>query len=424
MRKFAGACVLVSMLVTGCGSDDQTAPAAASEESPTPEPVLAEQPAPEGCPTVEDFTTAYFFDDSSEEYANTFEVANPALFNPYLTSALPEGGCGFVRTEPGISNSGSGTAYRNVKVVYFNLGQPKRPVSDDLRRWAMDLGGLSDGDPTESDHFELPQDFSGWTGSSLHFTGINGVTFGEETIPDYTFGEQAIIEFALDEESVVSVVANTDTSAPGQEVDPVTAMAEGLPASFSTTFDIENSDGYTADIELSGSLFPFTSEPADSLPGEFEAVSSASFQATATNTTNGRNTPVTDVQLVALYAGRSAACTGYNGVSKAGDSWQATSFCAIALGGTQETELMPDEAATLERYDTEDTVSRSGLKEDSDALAELNSPLAFYVRFGGNSMFTARTDVQSSRGCQSSGDANAMWYVPMDNGWPDPICSR
>lgn len=199
---------------------------------------------------------------------------------------------------------------------------------------------------------------------------------------------------------------------------PTDALPAGTAARFGATFDVEDEDGYTASIAVQGTLSPFTEEVADSLPGEFAAVTSATVGGTATNTTAGRNAPVPAIGLVALYARDSAACR-LNGVSKSGDSWQDTSFCAIGIGSLQEVELAPDGAGDLGGGEV--PISVGGLAEGSDALAQLNAPVAVYARFGSDPIYTARANVTSASGCEASGAAHTMWYVPMD-GWPDPIC--
>lgn len=426
LRRLAGPTALVLALVlalAGCrsGSSKEDDDKPSASQTPSVRPVVE---VGEGCPSAEDFGTADFYDD--ESYADHYASLDVELLDAYLETPLPAGGCAYARNEAVDSNN-SDDSYRRVSVAYFNLGVEGRPSADDLRTWAQEAeaqdSGIekTDGTFSEPDGTEwaLPETFSGWTGAALSIH-TNRIAFGNQTIPEFTERDNAVVQFSLHEGDVDAIEANSGEGADEQR-DPTTAMADGLDAPFAATFSMEDEQGYTVDVELSGSLAPFTSEVVNSLPGEFEAVSRGSrVQAVATNTTDGRNAKVPEFTVSAFYDIDSDFCGGRGYVSKVGDAWQDPSFCRLQIKLHRESEIEADGRAVLELVGSD--IVASGLDESSAALEDLNAPVGIYVSLGSRGGISTSVEAQAATGCQTSGGNGDEWFVPMD-GWPDPVCS-
>ncbi|MBM9458747.1 hypothetical protein JK386_02440 [Nocardioides sp. zg-536] len=375
-----------------------------------------------GCPSVEDYDIATGVGGDELSHVSV----DVPLLSGYVAAALPDGGCGYAEVEASQSDSSENMS-RRVNVAYFNLGENGQPTFDDLRDWAgtvgaSDLGEDVDaGGPLQPDgtFFNLPSDFSGWTPGWLEQTERGDATYQQSAIPEYTDRPGAVVSFLLGE-SDVDAVELASTGDEDADYDPVTAMASGLDATFAGSFDVTDLDGYTLDIEVSGSLSPFTSELANSKPGQFEALGYASASSFATNTTEGRDAPIPEFSLVAIYDINSDFCGGDGYLSRAGDSWQDPSFCQVGIGihrpGTVSAGSQTDEEIGA------GDLTIGGLDENSNALAEMNAPLSIYATFGSEGGISTNTTLTSSSGCQTSAGSGAVWYVPMD-GWPDPVCS-
>lgn len=212
----------------------------------------------------------------------------------------------------------------------------------------------------------------------------------------------------------------------GPEVDePTDPLASDMLAELGATYDTEDEDGYTALIRLRGTLSPFKKNVTNSLPGEFAAVSELMLTATASNTTDGRTTPLANMSIVAMYPSDSSACEDGR-VYKAGTDGEGEQFCTVFIGVMGATELAPGETADLDTAaglmvgDNEVRVEE--LAEDSDALATLNRPIGLYARVG-DERISAQATVTSTSGCEAGSDTVATaWYIPL-SGWADPICS-
>lgn len=107
-------------------------------------------------------------------------------------------------------------------------------------------------------------------------------------------------------------------------------MAAGVRAPLEVQFQFTDQEGYTSDVVVSGGLDPFEMETENSLPGEFEAVTQATLQGTATNMTPGRNVPQFGFAVVAIYD-YGPDC-GWAGVAHTDESDDDRRFCSVTLG--------------------------------------------------------------------------------------------
>ncbi len=141
----------------------------------------------------------------------------------------------------------------------------------------------------------------------------------------------------------------------------------------------------------------------------------AQASAIATNTTIGRRTQTPVAEVVALYPMTSSACK----VRVVPQIW-GDPYCAVPLRGFKEVTL--DVAATGSPSIFSRIQGPFGpYEERSDALAQLNSPAAIYVVFGGD-LAQSRVAWHSDVGCSRPTDYyGALWMVVMP-GWPDVIC--
>lgn len=210
-----------------------------------------------------------------------------------------------------------------------------------------------------------------------------------------------------------------DGTGPAETVSAGLALGEGRSVDYSGTFETVDEDGYTLEISVSGTMTSFSSDITNSPPGKTEAVSTVDMTGSAVNTTTGRNAPTPALSVVLLYPKGSIACN-MNGVSKSGDDWQDTSFCAVRVGTFLEAEVAADSALDMGSF-KDYPMTLSNVPDTDEALAGLNSPLAIYARFGGEGI-SASSNMSSTTGCESTGYTHAAWYVALDPG-PDPVCS-
>jgi hypothetical protein len=406
---FALAVAGVVAVLTGCAAP-AAEPVAVEEETEAP-PVS--YPVPEGCPSGEEFGTAFV---SDADWAEEIDIA---LLDTALATPLPDGGCGYVVGDGGATDSG--VAFERIIVFYFNIDTPGRATHDDLYNWALAAGGVpatTDTGETSDTSIELPTEFSTFTNAS--FGWVDGETSSwfpdDETIPAFTQGASAQVEFYLPADAVSAM---KDASAAGVDAsDPTKALAAGLPLTSSVAFNAADPDGYTAEYKLTAKLQPFTTDVTNSAPGELEILSSASTTGVVKNTTPQRNTKTASVNAFALYPKGSAVCNSFNAVSIKDADWQDSSYCMIGLGGIGGADLAPDGTQTLES-------GTVGLKygpfpEGGPELAVFNAPIAVYASLDPISMRTT-TNWTSDKGCLTNLSTTSAWVIAMD-GWPDPIC--
>lgn len=411
---FAGALLGVSL--AGC-----SAPASPTPEAEEVAPVS--YPIPDGCPTGAEFGDAYV---SDPEWA---EALDAALINGEVTTPLPAGGCAYAVGEVGTSETSSST-YRRVIVFYFNLDEPGKLTHSELMEWGVTAGGTPtaetdfDGAPTgeySDTNLTLPSEFTDWTGADVGWVDGETSSWGwdETVVPAHTQGANGRIEMFLYADSVAAILAAT-TSGDGP-IDPTQALAQGVGASFATTVNITDlSQGYTARVELTGQLQPWTSDVTNAAPGKFDAFGSSTVRGTQTNTTAARNTRTTGISVIAVYPLGSAACNGFNGVSVVGDDWSDSSYCAIVLGGVGAADLSPDGA---QNFPAVTKVHELGsFDEGSAALSQLNAPVSVYAMFGGKGNGFTGVNWDGDKGCHVQSDlASGQWVVAMD-GWPEVLC--
>lgn len=411
LRTVALFAVMALVGLTGCsmGGSSQPPPSNAEVEgqlTTPPEETPSFQPVPEGCPSAEDFGSAYV---SQPDWADALDME---FVRSQLLPELPGGGCAYSRRE--VLTSESGKDYRFVQVWYFRMDEADQLSRRTLLDWALEAAGTE----AEPGRFDLPTTFSGWTGSTLGI--VDGETsswfLDDRVLPAYTQGAHARIEFAMNADRVEKII---ELAVQGDEVDPTTAMADGLSAGFSASFDVEDKKGYTASIRISGRMDPFVSVVTDSAPGEFEAVGTAAVQGIVTNTTESRNAKPAGVRAIALYPLDSAVCSSYNGISVEGDGWKSPSYCQLSVEGIASDQLAPDASEVIPATRVE--IPLGPFREDGEALAELNAPLSVYASFGGQPGLT-NPSWTSDVGCQAQTQSSGgLWVLPMD-GWPDILC--
>jgi hypothetical protein len=428
-RSSASALAIVAMaaLMTGCGQspDSSSAATQVAVSSPSASPTVL--PVPDGCPPEKELGQAWVEDP------NWFTATIDAkLLDSELKTPLPPGGCAYLYSPPGTSNNSS-DKYQRVMVWYFNVNRPGRLTTADITVWAKSAGGtpLKGTDPissqattdTTGNDFDLPDTFSGWTKSTAVQVSGDNSSFGwnQSVLPAYTQGAQAKIDFALKAEKAQAIArATVPGSTSGAGTDPTKALALGLAASFSTSAVVTNDEGYTAQLKVQGKLEPFTKDVKDAPPGKLHAISSSTVSGTVTNTTTGRQTKTPGASVMAVYPLESAGCDGYNGISVTGADWQKPSYCAVELGSVDGTTLAPDASQQLK--ETKAPKKLGTFPESGNAIAELNAPISFYMKFGSMGTASAGTSWKSDKGCLSSRlYGGASWNVVMD-GWPDVIC--
>lgn len=380
-----------------------------SPEPVAPEPVATpvSHPIPEGCPTAEHFT--------EEMGADAPYIAlNFSLLSSQLKAPLPGGGCAFANSEAVTNDEGTSVSF--IYILYFTLNEPNHITTDAFEAWAQSIGSTA----TEEYAYDLPDDYSGLTKGRAFLAGaINGSRwlFGD-VLPEYAQGSQGIVRLWLPTDDVDAL--KTDASGGDTAYDPTTALANGLKLRYSVEFDIADEDGYSTSFDLSGSLEPFTSSVADSKPGEFQAATSGSMSGTVTNTTAARNASIPGVGVMAIYPLGSAMCTPYNGVSKAGNT-SGSDYCSVGIGGVSPSELTPGQSLAL--TDASEPVLSGPHKEGSDALDQLNAPIAIYATFGGeHQMLMTKNEWTSQSACEAPSQYGRSMVVVME-GWPDLLCT-
>jgi hypothetical protein len=419
----SGVVLLASLALTlaGCsgGPPADVSPSQQVVPSATQIPVV-EYGIGEGCPSAADVGSAWL------SFSSSLEVMDFELLQGQLASSMPPGGCAYAQKAVGKSSTSDST-YRFVTVWYFNAGEAGKTTVDEVSSWAVSVGGVASPEKDFQGNFtgtfsdsrlDLPDEFSGWTGATVAWVdGVSSTIFMVDSpIPEYTSRQSAWVKFAMDSGVVGSIAAASAEG--GATHDPQAALSQGLSATFVAKFDATDKDKYTVHIEVSGSLSPFISYVADSLPGEFEAQSSATVRGTVTNTTDGRNMTTPSVALWALYPIGSAACTGFDGISREGDSWQDASYCIKGLGGAAGTSLTPAQEVSLPPSTV--PLSYGPYSESSSALADLNAPLSVYASFGQNPGLVRSTWTAQS-GCLVSQGSSGVWVVAAE-GWPDLLC--
>lgn len=398
--------VMAVFLLSAC------APAApVVEESPETAPVSL--PVPDGCPTAEEFGNAWV------RYADFADAIDFTLLAGETNPAVPSGGCAYSRRDVETA-SDSDARYRFVQVWYFNLNAPGKSTTAELEEWAIAAGGVPSPDSDSvGTNFDLPDDFSGWTGTDLRAAGDESWGWDETIVPAFTQGISARIEFGLDADRVQSLV---DASVGGNETqggDPTAALSLGLAAAFQNTFNMQDSEGYTVGVEVAGRLQAFTSDVSDAPPGQFRAVSISTVGGALTNTTAGRNTDADNVGVAALYPLESTVCAGVSsGVSLPGADGQDSSYCLIGLGQVNGTNLTVDGVAVSEPL--EKLLEFGDFPETGSALAEFNRPVSIYALFGTRA---GRNDSSwtGDQGCLTRTTQGGTWVTVM-LGWPEVIC--
>ncbi|WHP16642.1 hypothetical protein [Cellulomonas sp. ES6] len=411
-------------LLTACGGGG-TGTDGAGAQSPEPEVSPVSYPVPEGCPTGQELSLVSVGED---DWAEPLDAAS---LDGELSTPLLPGGCGYVVGDEGTTDSG--TRYRRLVVEYFNLDTPGRPTQADVRAWGEAAGGVPtevtdlDGNPTgeySDTSLRLPDDFTGFTNAVVSWVdGETSWRFDPENdvIPAFTQGANAEVGLYLEAERVeaIQAAAAAPGASAGAGIDPTTALAQGLSATFSTSYSVVDGEGYTATYELSGRMQPFTSDVTDAPPGQLEAVGASGVGGSVTNTTAERNMTAPAVSVVALYPLESAACSGYNGISAEGADWQDSAYCVLGLGSVPGAQLTPDGTQSWDA--AESSQSLGPYDETGPALAELNAPVSVYARFGGKGSGLTGVDWTADVGCHVQSTNGGTWVVVMD-GWPEVLC--
>jgi hypothetical protein len=222
-------------------------------------------------------------------------------------------------------------------------------------------------------------------------------------------------------------VPPTPSEAPAQ-VEPTKALAQGDNAKFGDDLSVKTTEGYTANLSITGSLSPFTKDVVNEPPGKFDANFTIDLSGSIKNTTDGRDFPgFSPIEVDAIYPGTSSLCQNPGSwdsdasVIVSGSGRQL--FCRVSLGTVWSGQLQPSGQASL---GTKGGSSVTGLNEESDELKVLNSPLAIYAFLTYN--LGATTGCEADIGdyyMTDSGPAFAtdgeLQFVPM-SGWPDVLC--
>lgn len=404
---FFFSCAAVILGTGACGQPSADPVAS----SPSVSATSITYPVPEGCPPEKELGQAYVGDPKA------FTAVDVELVDTEVKTPLPKNGCAYLIGEVGTAKS-SGNKYQNVLVFYFNMNRPGTATTTDMASWAKSAGGT----PTDSsgEDFDLPQEFTGWTGSYLiQMDGQNSqFNWDQSILPAYTQGDQAKLEFAVNADKATAMLKAA--SSPGDKVDPTNSLSHGLTATFSTRVGATDGQGYSAQLEVQGKLEPFTGNVTEAPPGHLHAVSTSAVSGSVTNTTSGRQTKTPSGSVVALYPLQSAACNDYNGISVKGADWQKSSYCAVTLGEFAGVSLGP---AGAQPFAGNSVGQKLGtFPESGNAVEQLNAPTSVYLAFGRSGSGRTDVDWHGDKGCQAQSQAwGGGWYVVMD-GWPDVIC--
>lgn len=394
------ASVITLSALAGCSATQ------AEEMQPAPMSSHASFPVPEGCPTGAQFT---------EEFASDtpFTELSPSLVSSQLEAPLLDGGCAYV-FDGGRTNS-DGDRISLITVAYFNLDTPDRPTSAGFTDWALSVGGTASG----QFDYSLPSSYSGLTEAVAILSGgeSSPSVFSGQAIPEYAQGTSGVVRLWVLKEEADALQSKAASASP--DYNASTALADGLKLNWTGSFDVSDEDGYTATYSLSGLLSPFKSDVAGSKPGEFAATSSSTLRGTITNTTTQRNATITGVAIMALYPTDSAACTGFNGITKAGGDWQRPDFCYVGIGSAAGSELAPAQTSAV--TPSAPSITSGPHKEGSDDLAQLNAPVAIYAIFGGERVMT-NPKWTSPTGCTAPTMYTGGQTAVVMQGWPDVLC--
>lgn len=419
-QKILVALLIVGMTVTGCAAT----PAA---PKPITKPTTAAYAVPAACPSAAKFRKA------RGGILRQDTAIDAKLLDAELSKALPEGGCAYVVSDPKPTTDPA-FIDRNIEVWYFNLDTPGRNTSKSMFAWATSVGATPEvGTDAASkivdaggNFLDLPSGFSRYSGATAGVVDGKSTQFpwNESVMPAYTKSAQAKIAFSIDSSKADAMIAAAGSGTTGtgtDAADPTSALAHGLNATFKTNFDMASDAGYTALAHVEGKLQPFTSSIINAAPGSFDASFGWTVGGSITNTTPGRNTAVSYVQVIALYAKDSVACKYNTGVFDKGaaNSNSSPSYCFYPLGGLQNASLAP--GASQDFPPSNNEVTFGTFQESSDALKQLNAPLSVYAYFGGNASGSSGVSWHSDKGCQSKFESGDAWFVAME-GWPDILC--
>lgn len=412
-------CVAVLIGVGACGQPSAEPVASLPSVSATP----TVYPVPEDCPPPKELGKAWVEDP------DWFTAVDAKLIDTEVKTPLPKNGCAYLFGEEGTATS-SNAKYKHIMVWYFNLNRPGTASTSDMISWAKSAGGtpLTGTDPvsnakttdTSGEDFDLPETFTGWTGSKLVQVNGQGSSFGwdQSILPAYTQGAQAKIEFAINAEKAAAMLKATGSA--GTTADPTKSLSQGLAASFSAGVVATDDQGYTVQLKVQGKLEPFIKNVTEAPPGQLHAVSTSTVSGSVTNTTSGRQTKTPSGSVIALYPLESAACTNYNGISVKDADWQDSSYCAINLGQVAGATLAPNASQAFPEVSVPQKLGT--FPETGTAIEKLNAPASFYFSFGGKGRGLTGVDWRGDKGCQAqSQSGGGSWYVVMD-GWPDLIC--
>lgn len=392
----AAALGAMAVLLAACASPESNDEDSAGSAEPTVYEI------PEGCPSAEDFGLAW---SNKDDLAVAIDLA---ILSNEVSVALPEGGCAYAAQTPG-TDQASGNSYREIFVAYFNLDEPERQSTGDMRAWA-DVAGATSGSPEEG--FGLPTDFSGWSGAEISWFG-QWAWLRPDAIPAFVQGTSGLVNFALDASRVDTIEA-ASAAAEGS-VDPTTALAQGLAAPYSATFTIKDTEGYTAEVEVTGRLQPWTADVASAPPGEFDAVSSSLTEVTYTNTTSDRNGQFPYMSVVALYPVRTAPCNGFLTLT----AEDGSGYCYVIIFRESGVDLGPSEVKTIASTNT--PLGLGSFPESGPGLSELNTPVSLYVMYGGKGPNLTGVDWTSEQGCSVFAGTGGQSVVVLE-GWPNVLC--
>jgi hypothetical protein len=409
-------CVSVVIGAVACGQP--SAEPAPSSPSVSATPTV--YPVPGGCPPAKQLGQAWVNEP------DWFTAIDAKLVDTEVKTPLPKNGCAYLFGKEGTA-TGSSAKYQHIMVWYFNMNRPDTATTADMISWAKSAGGtpLTGTDPatkakttdTSGENFDLPEAFTGWTGSKIVQVSGQGSSFGwdQSILPAYTEGAQAKFEFSVNAEKATAMLKASGSGA--TKDDPTKALSQGLATSFSTDVGATDDQGYTVRLKVQGKLEPFTKNITEAPPGQLHAMSTSTVSGSVTNTTSGRQAKTPSGSVMALYPLKSAACTAYNGISLKGVDWEKPSYCAINLGQIASATLAP--AASQPFPGVSGPQKLGTFPESGSAIEQLNAPTSFYLSFGSEGLSLVW---HGDKGCLAPAQHGAdNWYVVMD-GWPDVIC--
>lgn len=330
---------------------------------------------PGTCPSAEQFVVA----DGQEWNADapSFFSIDAALLDEYVSDPLLEGGCAYAASDVLTANNSAST-YRNVTVLYLHLGEDGWRSSDELGDWAESAGGTSVGrtfadgsQEPDGSLFELPTEFSGWSGALLDMSN----TLIDDVTPEFTQGEEGRLNFNLDEADVDALVS-------------AGTAADGPTVILSDSWTDDN--GYSYSVSLYAPAINVDMDTVDALPGKANLSYSIEFLGQIANTTAARNAPTPSLAVMPIWSSDSPVCSTEAATAAFGsnDVGMEERWCTVLGDGIDLFPSNPDgtETTSITAGDRP-ALSASGSRAVNDveeASAEsvataLKSPAAYVI---------------------------------------------